>query len=89
MEKGEKYMVNNKRSYPITLVSIGLIFMLVNIAGAVPYAYITNYGSRNVSVINTTTNNVTSTVSVGYDPSGIAFTPWRIIFLIINSNKIQ
>jgi YVTN family beta-propeller protein len=41
----------------------------------VPYAYITNYLSNNVSVINTTTNNVTATMPVGIGPTGVAVSP--------------
>lgn len=45
--------------------------MLVNIAGAAPYAYITNYGTNSVSVIDTVTDNVTATVPVGSYPGGV------------------
>ncbi|MDY9927291.1 PKD domain-containing protein, partial [Methanosarcina sp.] len=38
----------------------------------VPYAYITNYGSNTVSVIDTASNTVTATVNVGYGPLGVA-----------------
>jgi len=39
------------------------------------YAYITNGGSNNVSVIDITTNNVTTTVPVGSLPEGVAVSP--------------
>ncbi|MDP1383979.1 beta-propeller fold lactonase family protein, partial [Priestia megaterium] len=39
------------------------------------HAYVTNKFSDNVSVINTATNTVISTISVGYKPSGVAITP--------------
>jgi YVTN family beta-propeller protein len=39
------------------------------------YAYVTNAGSNNISVINTAKNTVTATVFVGDAPSGIAITP--------------
>ncbi len=51
--------------YSRALVSTAMILMLVSIAGAAPFAYITNYGSNTVSVIDTATNNVTATVTVG------------------------
>ena len=39
-------------------------------------AYVTNIGSNNVSVINTTTNTVTSTITgLGNGPYGVAFSP--------------
>ncbi len=49
--------------------------MLVNIAGASQFAYISNAGSSTVSVIDTATNTVTATVSGFIDPFGIAVTP--------------
>ena len=36
----------------------------------------TNYGSNNVSVINTATNTVTGTVPVGSAPFGVAITKY-------------
>ena len=51
------------------------VLMLVNIAGAVPYIYIPNYDSNNVSVINATTNTITATVNVGNNPFTVAVTP--------------
>ena len=39
------------------------------------FAYVTNVGIDNVSVIDLTTNTVTATVRVGAEPKGIAITP--------------
>ena len=39
------------------------------------YAYIANYASNNISVINTISNMVVSTISVGTSPSGISVSP--------------
>jgi uncharacterized protein (TIGR03437 family) len=39
------------------------------------YAYVANFGSDNVSVIDTSTNKVTATIMVGSQPQGIAITP--------------
>ena len=39
------------------------------------YVYVANYGSGTVSVINTATNNVTATVTVGSNPNGVAVNP--------------
>jgi YVTN family beta-propeller protein len=49
-----------------------VLLMLVSIAGAAPFAYITNGDSNNVSVIDTVTNKVTATISVGSNPMGVA-----------------
>ncbi len=40
--KGEKYMVNQKKSYSIALVSTAMVLMLANTTGAAPFAYITD-----------------------------------------------
>ena len=58
-------MINKKKLYSITLASTALILMLMNVAGATPYIYVSNLGSNNVSVINTTSNIVTTIVNVG------------------------
>ena len=39
------------------------------------YAYITNYNSGTVSIIDTATKNVIDTVSVGINPYGVAVNP--------------
>lgn len=40
-----------------------------------PYAYITNYGSNNVSVIDTANGNVLAIIAVGYGPYGVTISP--------------
>jgi YVTN family beta-propeller protein len=40
-----------------------------------PFAYIPNFASNTISVINTTTNNITTTVPVGVGPVGVTVTP--------------
>jgi YVTN family beta-propeller protein len=40
--------------------------------GTTPYAYITNSGSSNISVIDTTTDTVKATINVSSSPEGIA-----------------
>ena len=59
----------------IALVLTYFVSMLASIAGAAPFAYITNEGSNNASVINTATNQITATVNVGNHPYGAAVTP--------------
>src|ERR1035437_9644431 len=68
-------MINKQKLYSIALISAAMILMLVSIAGAAPFAYISNLGSNTVSVIDTANNIVTATVNVGIDPLGIAVTP--------------
>src|SRR5271157_3049767 len=67
-------MINKQKLYFIALMSAAMISMLVSIAGAAPFAYITNYGNNNVSVIDTVTNTVIATVNVGTGPGGVAVT---------------
>ncbi len=68
-------MVNKHKLYSIALVSAAMILMLTSIESAAPYTYITNYGSNTVSVIDTLTNQVIKTVSVGTGPFGVAVIP--------------
>ena len=68
-------MINKQKLYSIALVSAAMILMVVSIAGAAPFAYITNNASNNVSVIDTATNTVTATVNVGTTPYGVAVSP--------------
>jgi YVTN family beta-propeller protein len=42
---------------------------------AAPFAYVTNAGSDDVSVIDTASNTVTATIPVGTSPFGVAVTP--------------
>jgi YVTN family beta-propeller protein len=42
---------------------------------AAPFAYVTNSGSKTVSVIDRATNTVAATVPVGVSPVGVAITP--------------
>src|SRR5208283_5579460 len=80
-------MKNEKKLYSLGLASVTVILFLSFFSSASSaaiaqsdsslssYAYITNYGSNNVSVINTSTNSVLTTVPVGNGPYGVAVTP--------------
>jgi YVTN family beta-propeller protein len=50
------------------------------------YAYVTNYGSGTVSVINTATNTVTATISGFNTPNGVAAAPNGAYVYITNLN---
>jgi PGF-pre-PGF domain-containing protein len=56
-----------------------------------PYAYVTNYNSNTVSVIDTTTNKVTATMPVGIRPWGVAVNPdgTRVYVTNWNSNTVS
>jgi YVTN family beta-propeller protein len=65
-----------RRGYTFILgIMVLALLMLVSIAGAAPYAYVTNYGSSTVSIIDTASNAVISTVPAGSTPYGIAVNP--------------
>jgi YVTN family beta-propeller protein len=40
-----------------------------------PFAYVANFNSNTVSVVNTRDNTVVATVNVGIGPNGVAITP--------------
>ena len=75
-----KQVTNNKASRGHALlkalgITILALLILASIAGAEPYAYITNAGSNTVSVIDIAINKVTSIVNVGDLPCGVAVNP--------------
>jgi len=54
-------------------------------------AYVTNAGSNNVSVIQTSDNTVVATVAVGSTPNGVAVTPDGTVAYVanVNSNNVS
>ena len=62
-----------KKIILITFLCLCLLVGSVSAAGT--YAYVANYGSNSVSVINTSTNTVSTTVTVGSSPYGVAINP--------------
>ncbi len=50
------------------------------------FAYVANLGGDTVFVIDTSTNNVIATITVGVDPSGVAITPNGQFAYVTNSN---
>lgn len=83
---------NKHRGYVVIqiLVIIAMVFlMLMDITSAIPYAYITNELTNSVSVIDTTNNNVTATVNVGFPhyPNEVAVIPDGTKIYITNSES--
>ena len=68
------------------MVTLALL-MLVNIAAAAPFAYITNIGNNTTSVIDIANNNVTATVPVGTSPLGVAVSPDGSKVYVANNNS--
>ena len=61
------------RSLSMTIILAYAVFS-ATIAVAQPFAYVSNFGSDNLSVIDTSNNTVVDTVTVGDSPFGIAIT---------------
>jgi hypothetical protein len=57
---------NETRSVYASILGILALLMLVNIAGASPFAYIPNAGDDNVSVVDTTKNTIRSPLGLRY-----------------------
>jgi len=62
-----------------------VILATVAAAQAGPFAYITNFTSDTVSVIDTATNSVVDTVTVGDNPYGVAVHPAGTLVYVANS----
>ena len=58
-----------------TFLPLFLLMFSVSSLRAQTVAYVTNSGSNNVSVIDTSTNTVTATIAVGNVPEGVAVSP--------------
>ncbi|MGC9157329.1 MAG: YncE family protein, partial [Candidatus Micrarchaeia archaeon] len=54
-------------------------------------AYVTNYGSDTVSVIDVSTNTIVNTITVGSEPTGVAFNPSGTLAYVTNygSNTVS
>src|SRR3990167_1869499 len=81
-----------KKLFP-TILPILFIFLLkIQIANAAGiFAYIPNSAYNTVSIIDTATNTVVETVSVGIAPTGVAITPdgRKVYVTNVNSNDIS
>src|ERR1700730_12770628 len=74
-----------------TLLSLSAVFSMVLLptpgAHGTPFAYITNNGANNVSVIDTASNTVTATVAVGPNPTGVAVHPGGTRVYVANQSS--
>src|ERR1700730_1926357 len=74
-----------------TLLSLSAVFSMVLLptpgAHGTPFAYITNNGSNNVSVIDTASNTVTAIVAVGPNPTGVAVHPGGTRVYVANQSS--
>ncbi|AKB22332.1 beta-propeller fold lactonase family protein [Methanosarcina sp. WH1] len=60
------------------------LFLVSSTASASPYAYISNMWSKNVSVIDTSTDKVIGSVNVGYYPLGVGVNPAGTTVYVVN-----
>ncbi len=67
-------------------VVLTLFLFIAPDAQAAPFAYITNTFSNNVSVIDTASNTVTSTIALGNRPDGVAVNTAGTQVYVANSN---
>ena len=72
--------INKKHIFTKALgITVLMFLMLVGIAGALPFAYIpTSTGGPStgvVTVVDTTTNNIISNISIGAYGAGVSFSP--------------
>jgi YVTN family beta-propeller protein len=70
----EKKYKGNALLKILCMMTISLL-IFVNIAGAAPFAYITNMGSNTTSVIDIANDTATDTVPVGVAPWGVGVSP--------------
>ena len=57
------------------ILSLSLLLAVTAQTLAAPFAYIGNFQSNTVSVIDLATNNVVDTLTVGHQPEGVAVSP--------------
>ena len=75
-------MIHTATNTVTATVPVGSVPYGVAITSDGAYAYVTNAGASNVSVIDTATNTVTATVPVGSGPIGIAIRPLELIQML-------
>ena len=75
----------------ITIILLILSVICAGTASAQPFAYVTNSGQNNVSVINVSTHTLIDTVYVGRTPWGVAVAPDGRFVYVANSasNTVQ
>jgi YVTN family beta-propeller protein len=92
-------LATKNKLYSTTLAFKALVLLLIFASSTVsasyvqsslsmgPYAFITNFDSNNVSVIDTVNNNVTAIVNVGSNPFGVAVNPDGTKAYVTNSGN--
>jgi YVTN family beta-propeller protein len=67
-------------------ILLGLVAIILGAtsASATQFAYVTNFGSNTVSVIDQATKTVVATVPVGANPLGVALTPNGASAYVVN-----
>ncbi len=72
-------------------LAILCVAMLPTISWAAPFAYVANYNSNNVSVIDTASNTVAATVAVGSNPYAVSvnLAGTRVYVTNLNGNSVS
>jgi len=81
-----KRFSGTKRVSGILLGLLALALTAASVAGAAPFAYVSNLGSNSVSVIDGATNTIIVTVPVGAQPVGVAVNRDGTRVYVANSN---
>lgn len=79
--------MEKKTIFSVVLVWFSFCFGWAVVASPAPFAYITNTGSDNVSVIEIPTNIVIATVPVGAAPRGVAINASGTLVYVANNNS--
>src|SRR3989304_4607171 len=80
-------------AFPGRCLRVVILYLVLSVyqmpgaaAHAAPFAYVTNAGSGSVSVINTATNKVITTIPVGLTPEQVAVTPNGLFAYVAKSD---
>jgi YVTN family beta-propeller protein len=73
----------------LTLLLFGCMWAGPTLAESQTYAYVTNYSSATVSVIDTSSNTIVTTIPTGTQPLGVAITPDGAFAYVTNFNLAQ
>src|SRR5476651_1623611 len=88
MEKQHGFQkVGIKMKRTILGCAFSLLLFLTTSSLEASFAYVANGNSNNVSVIDTSSNTVVATVTVGMSPSGVAITPNGAFAYVANFNS--
>jgi YVTN family beta-propeller protein len=81
-----KLIDTNTATTTVDAIKVGSTPQQIAISPDKKFAYVTNYGSTSVSVINLATNKVDATIAVASTPMGVAVSPDSSTVYVANGN---